>query len=107
MLHLSRRKFLTGLFAAPAVIAINRLMPVKALEPYVVHIESSDLGFRLHAHIVDESGRDVFLTRYLPATAWDAETEHQLFTMPARSWLKSITVQSAFDTKTSLSIASG
>lgn len=31
MLTISRRKFLTCLFAAPAIIAIDRLMPVKVL----------------------------------------------------------------------------
>lgn len=31
MLNLSRRRFLSGLFAGPAIIAIDRLMPVKAL----------------------------------------------------------------------------
>ena len=45
MLHLSRRKFLSGLFAAPAVIAIDRLMPVNALKPRLLWpIEPFDTG---------------------------------------------------------------
>ena len=47
MLQLSRRKFLSGLFAAPAIIAIDRLMPVKALwtpPPILWPLEPFDTG---------------------------------------------------------------
>lgn len=45
MTQLSRRGFLSGLFAAPAIIALDRLMPVKALaflrSPTVLFVDSA------------------------------------------------------------------
>ena len=38
MILLTRRNLLRGLFAAPAIIAIDRLMPVRALLPETVTV---------------------------------------------------------------------
>ena len=84
----SRRNFLTGIFAAPAIIAIDRLMPVKKFDIIkTVKLISPGERFRINPGVYINADAAFYYAPYVPFISANAFDYYDMYTIPNQMYL--------------------